>query len=160
MSVFAGSMAFETSPDPRIVRPSKAPSRRHTRTNHADDGQHNLYHGRHLGHTIGIPTCNQALPDGVVTPKLGVYASEITVDGKTYPLGSGHGRKLSEYLEELRSAINPSVLLGFGKKEYYPHQPMHLVADVSELEKDTGWKTEVGFLEGLKHSREIYYGNN
>lgn len=44
-----------------------------------------IIHGRHLGHTIGIPTCNQALPDGVVTPKLGVYASEITVDGKTYP---------------------------------------------------------------------------
>ena len=75
--------------------------------------------------------------------------AEKGVDGKTYPLGSGHGRKLSEYLEELRSAINPSVLLGFGKKEYYPHQPMHLVADVSELEKDTGWKAEVGFSSAL-----------
>lgn len=76
--------------------------------------------------------------------------AEKGVDGKTYPLGSGHGRKLSEYLEELRSAINPSVPLGFGKKEYYPHQPMYLVADVSELSADTGWKAEVGFAEGIK----------
>ena len=76
--------------------------------------------------------------------------AERGVDGKTYPLGSGHGRKLSEYLEDLRSAINPSVLLGFGKKEYYPHQPMYLVADVSELEKDTGWKAEVEFKKIIR----------
>lgn len=76
--------------------------------------------------------------------------AEKGVDGKTYPLGSGHGRKLSEYLEDLRSAINPSVLLGFGKKEYYPHQPMYLVADVSELEKDTGWKAEEEFKKIIR----------
>lgn len=76
--------------------------------------------------------------------------AERGVDGKTYPLGSGHGRKLSEYLEDLRSAINPSVLLGFGKKEYYPHQPMYLVADVSELEKDTGWKAEEEFKKIIR----------
>lgn len=76
--------------------------------------------------------------------------AEHGIDGKSYPLGSGRGRKLSEYIEDVRSAINPSVPLGFGKKEYYPHQPMYLVANVSELEKDTGWKAEVEFVEGVK----------
>lgn len=75
--------------------------------------------------------------------------AEKGVDGKTYPLGSGKGRKLSEYLEKIRSVINPSVQLGFGKKEYYPHQPMCLVADISELIADTGWKPEIDFLEWL-----------
>ena len=71
--------------------------------------------------------------------------AEHGVDGKTYPLGSGKGRKLSEYVKCLRDAVNPSVKIEFGRKAYYPHQPMYLVADVSELEKDTGWTAEKDF---------------
>ncbi|MDD7416114.1 MAG: NAD(P)-dependent oxidoreductase [Spirochaetales bacterium] len=76
--------------------------------------------------------------------------AEKGIDGKVYPLGTGHGRQLSEYIEDIRDYINPKIKLGFGKKEYYHHQPMYLVADVSELEKDTGWKVEVEFLTGIK----------
>lgn len=72
--------------------------------------------------------------------------AERGVDGKFYPLGSGKGRKLSEYVEDLQKQIAPDVPVLFGKKEYYPHQPMYLVADVSELEKDTGWKPEISFV--------------
>lgn len=72
------------------------------------------------------------------------------VDGKSYPLGSGNGRKLSNYIEDIQRIVNPDVPLGFGKKEYYPHQPMYLVADVSELEKDTGWKAEVEFKKIIR----------
>ena len=43
-----------------------------------------VIHGRGLGHTIGIPTANIALPDGVICPKLGVYACIATVEGKEY----------------------------------------------------------------------------
>jgi len=72
------------------------------------------------------------------------------VDGKTYPLGSGSWRKLSEYIEAIRDIIAPGVMLQFGKKEYYPHQPMYLCADISELTNDTGCKPEVSFEEGIK----------
>jgi UDP-glucose 4-epimerase len=71
-------------------------------------------------------------------------------DGKTYPLGSGQARRLSEYLESLRNVVNPTGVLQFGKKEYYPHQPMYLCADISELTDDTGWKPEVSFEDGVK----------
>ena len=76
--------------------------------------------------------------------------AEHGVDGKFYPLGSGNGRKLSKYIEDIQRIVNPDVPIGFGKKEYYPHQPMYLVADVSELTTDTGWKADMEFLEGLK----------
>jgi len=79
------------------------------------------------------------------------------IDGKTYPLGSGNGRKLSEYLESLRDVVNPKGVLQFGKKDYYPHQPMYLCADISELTNDTGWKPEVSFEEGV---RRIVGGDN
>lgn len=76
--------------------------------------------------------------------------AEKGIDGETYPLGSGRGRKLSEYVTDIRNSIAPDIKLTFGKKPYYPHQPMHLVADVSELEKDTGWKSQVKFIDGIK----------
>ena len=75
---------------------------------------------------------------------------EKGIDGKTYPLGSGQGRKLSAYVEDIRDVINPGIALEFGKKKYYPHQPVYLVADISELTKDTGWKPEIEFKDGIK----------
>ena len=40
--------------------------------------------GKQLGRELGFPTANLPLPDGVLIPKFGVYATEVTVDGKTY----------------------------------------------------------------------------
>ena len=80
--------------------------------------------------------------------------AESRIDRKFYPLGSGKGRKLSEYIEEIKQIIDPSASIGFGKKEYYPHQPMYLVADISELTTDTGWSPRVSFLDGIKETRK------
>jgi len=41
--------------------------------------------GRGLGHTIGIPTANLQIPEGVLLPKRGVYACQALVDGFLYP---------------------------------------------------------------------------
>ena len=40
--------------------------------------------GRQLGRTIGVPTANILIPEGVVVPKLGVYACLCRVDGHEY----------------------------------------------------------------------------
>ena len=40
-----------------------------------------VIHGRQLGRTLGIPTANLALPEGVVVPRFGVYACWARVDG-------------------------------------------------------------------------------
>ena len=40
--------------------------------------------GRQLGRTIGIPTANLTIPEGVVVPKFGVYACEVIAEGKSY----------------------------------------------------------------------------
>ena len=40
--------------------------------------------GRQLGRTIGVPTANILIPEGVVVPKLGVYATECLIDGIRY----------------------------------------------------------------------------
>lgn len=76
--------------------------------------------------------------------------AEKGIDMKVYPLGSGQGRKLSLYLEDIKNIINSKIELKFGKKDYYPHQPMYLVADISELQADTGWKPKESFIDGIK----------
>lgn len=73
-------------------------------------------------------------------------------DGKTYCIGSGECRPLREYVEEIRSAINPKAEIRFGVKEYYPHQVMMLCADISELTEDTGFVPKYSFKEGISRT--------
>jgi len=75
---------------------------------------------------------------------------KLGLPGKTYPLGSGKARRLSEYIEDIRKIIDPTIELHFGAKEYFAHQPMYLCADISELTKDTGWKPEIDFSNGIR----------
>ena len=75
--------------------------------------------------------------------------AEKGIDGKAYPLGSGKGRKLSEYIEDIRKIIKPVVEIKYGAKDYYPHQPMHLVADISAIMNDTGWEPKFLFSQGV-----------
>lgn len=71
-------------------------------------------------------------------------------DGRTYCLGSGRARPLREYVEEIRDAIDPALPLGFGEKEYYPHQAMFLCADTEPLREDTGYVPATPFGEGIR----------
>lgn len=43
-----------------------------------------VIHGNHIGRGLGTPTINQALPEGFILPKFGVYASVAEVDGVDY----------------------------------------------------------------------------
>lgn len=40
--------------------------------------------GNHIGTAMGFPTVNIPLNDGMTMPRYGVYASDITIDGKVY----------------------------------------------------------------------------
>lgn len=63
--------------------------------------------GQKLGRTIGIPTANLLMPEGLLTPKLGVYACRAAVDGQNYlavtnvgirPTVSGRGITVESWL--------------------------------------------------------------
>jgi riboflavin kinase/FMN adenylyltransferase len=43
-----------------------------------------VLHGDARGRTLGFPTVNQRLPEGLCVPKFGVYESRAEVDGKLY----------------------------------------------------------------------------
>ena len=76
------------------------------------------------------------------------------VNGKTYVLGSGTGRPLREYIETIRDVVAPGSKLGIGKLPYRDKQVMHLVADISDLKRDTGFMPQVDFAEGIRRTCE------
>ena len=49
--------------------------------------------GRGLGRTIGVPTANLEIPEGILLPKLGVYACAAQVNGKIYPAVTNIGSR-------------------------------------------------------------------
>ena len=76
--------------------------------------------------------------------------AECGKDGAIYVLGSGRTKRLREFIEIIRDAIDPELPLGFGERPYYPDQAMHLEADVSSLKRDTGWQPRTSFAEGIR----------
>lgn len=56
--------------------------------------------GDKRGRTIGFPTINQHLPDGLVIPKFGVYESRAVVEGKVYKAFTNIGIRPSWRVDE------------------------------------------------------------
>lgn len=81
-----------------------------------------------------------------------VAVAEKGVDGKIYPLGSGAGRPLKEYVQNVISVVNPDYKPEYGKFPYSPIQPMYLIGDESELSYDTEWKPNIAFVHGIEKS--------
>ena len=77
-------------------------------------------------------------------------------DGKTYCIGSGKERPLKDFVCDVRDAIDPSLELKFGVKDYYPYQPMMLCADIRELTEDTGFVPRYSFKEGIARTIEHF----
>lgn len=83
-----------------------------------------------------------------------IAVAERGYDGKTYVIGSGVGRPMSEYVDDIKSVVNPTIKVNYGAIDYYPHQPMHLVAYIEDLKEDTGWIPKTKFTEGIKQITE------
>lgn len=79
---------------------------------------------------------------------------EKGINGKTYCIGSGTTRKLSDYVKILAGNISEKAELGFGDLPYNEKQVMYLCADISELFEDTGFKPEISFEEGIARTIE------
>ena len=59
--------------------------------------------GDKRGRTVGFPTINQHLPEGLIAPKFGVYASLTTVNGVTYKSFTNIGMRPTWRVDEVLS---------------------------------------------------------
>lgn len=81
-------------------------------------------------------------------------AAEKGKDGAVYCLGSGQAAPLKDYIEIMRDEIDPALPLKIGAKPYAEKQVMYLCADITDLQKDTGFTPQVGFREGVRETVE------
>jgi len=73
---------------------------------------------------------------------------------KVYCLGSGEARPLKDYIYDLQRILNPDCPVGIGDRPYPENCVMNLCADINDLQKDTGWKPEISFEEGIRNILE------
>ena len=71
-------------------------------------------------------------------------------NGKVYVLGSGKARPLAEYIRGIRDVVAPNAEIALGLIPYGERQVMHLQADISELQRDTGFHPETEFSTGIR----------
>lgn len=81
--------------------------------------------------------------------------AEFGINNKTYVLGSGEGRPLYSYIEEMKNIINSYSKINYGRIPYSHNQVMYLCANISNL-KDIGWEQETSFDEGIKELIKSY----
>ena len=81
-----------------------------------------------------------------------ILIAEKGISGKTYTLGSGDGRPLKDYVEIIKSIVNPKYEPNYGGLQYNEKSVMYLCADIKELTADTGFKPEIPFKEGIMNT--------
>lgn len=73
--------------------------------------------GKKVGHILGYPTANQRLPEGLLPPRYGVYASRVTLeDGRSFAACSHFGCRPT--VQEQGEPLLESHLPGFSEEIY------------------------------------------
>lgn len=83
-------------------------------------------------------------------------AAEKGKDGAVYTVGSGETRSLKDYITDIRDLADPNAKCNFGAVDYFPNQVMYLCADITDLQKDTGFKPTTDFKTGIENTIKWY----
>ena len=87
---------------------------------------------------------------------------EVAEKGKAfnrYYIGSGEPKPLREYLLEMRDIVSPGVELGLGDFEFKGIDISYDQFDLKKVGKDTGYKNQVPFAQGIKMTADWIRGD-
>ena len=86
---------------------------------------------------------------------------EVAEKGKAfnrYYIGSGEPKPLREFLMEMRDIVSPETEIGLGDIPFKGIDISYSQFDLKKVEKDTGYKNEVPFSEGIKMTADYIRG--
>lgn len=76
------------------------------------------------------------------------------LSGRTYCLGSGNAAPLRDYIDCIRTEVNPCAQVDYGAVPYSDRQVMYLCADIEALKNDTGFVPDYTFEQGIKETAD------
>lgn len=82
---------------------------------------------------------------------------EVAEKGKAfnrYYIGSGEPKPLREFLIEMKNIVDPEAEIGLGDIPFKGADISYSQFDLKKVEKDTGYKNQVSFAEGIKMTAE------
>lgn len=80
---------------------------------------------------------------------------EVSEKGKAfnrYYIGSGEPKPLREYLIRMRDIVDPEAEIGLGDIPFKGIDISYAQFDLKKVEKDTGYKNQIAFDEGIKRT--------
>lgn len=88
--------------------------------------------GDKIGRTLDMPTINQVFPKGFILPKVGVYAVNVSIEGKNYKGVCNIGPRPTIDRTEFRAETN---IIGFSGDLYGKRPRVSLVEYIRETKK-------------------------
>ena len=116
-----------------------------------------LINGEHASFTAGYQTYDFIYISDAINSIV-----EVAERGKAfnrYYIGFGEPKPLREFLLEMRDIVEPSAELGLGDFEFKGIDISYSQFDLKKVEKDTGYKNQVPFAEGIKLTADWIRGD-
>lgn len=115
-----------------------------------------LVHKEHCSFTAGYQTYDFIYITDAINSIIAV--AEKGKAFNRYYIGSGEPKPLREFLLEMRDIVDPEAELGLGDILFKGVDISYDQFDLKKVERDTGYKNEVPFAEGIRMTAEYIRG--
>lgn len=115
-----------------------------------------LVHKEHCSFTAGYQTYDFIYITDAINSIIAV--AEKGKSFNRYYIGSGAPKPLREFLLEMRDIVDPEAELGLGDLPFKGVDISYNQFDLKKVERDTGYKNEVSFAEGIRMTAEYIRG--
>ena len=115
-----------------------------------------LVHKEHCSFTAGYQTYDFIYITDAINSIIAV--AEKGKAFNRYYIGSGEPKPLREFLLEMRDIVDPEVELGLGDIPFKGVDISYSQFYLKKVERDTGYKNEVPFAEGIRMTAEYIRG--
>lgn len=115
-----------------------------------------LVHKEHCSFTAGYQTYDFIYITDAINSIIAVAENGKAFN--RYYIGSGEPKPLREFLIEMKNIVDPEAEIGLGDIPFKGVDISYSQFDLKKVEKDTGYKNQISFAEGIRMTAEYIRG--
>ncbi len=115
-----------------------------------------LVHKEHCSFTAGYQTYDFIYITDAINSMIAVAKKGKAFN--RYYIGSGEPKPLREFLIEMKNIVDPEAEIGLGEIPFKGVDISYRQFDLKKVEKDTGYKNQIPFVEGIRMTAEYIRG--